>query len=184
MKPAVTHCLLVGALAIAGCTSSQPASDSARQAEMLQRAVPSAIDCGHLAAARPVEIDAKAALGPGSQSVPVGPELRVRLRELHAVAPLVAPGRAAQSGERFAGHVPIRVEASGIYTVLVASLAWADLATGDPARRVEPLSFEWVTVCARNYKSGLYALERDKGYFLQLWDSPDRELALLVRQLR
>jgi hypothetical protein len=80
--------------------------------------------------------------------------------------------------------VPIRVEASGIYTVLVASLAWADLATGDPARRVEPLGFEWVTVCARNYKSGLYALERDRGYFLQLWDSPDRELALLVRRLR
>jgi hypothetical protein len=80
--------------------------------------------------------------------------------------------------------VPIRVEASGIYTVLVASLAWADLATGDPARRVEPLDFKWVTVCGRSYKSGLYAFERGKRYSLQLWDSPDRELALIVRRLR
>jgi len=33
------------------------------------------------------------------------------------------------------------------------------------------------------WKSGLYALESGRLYFVQLWDSPDRELTLMIRRL-
>lgn len=158
-------------------------SEKDRQAEALQATIPAAIECSRLAAAPPVEVQAGAAVAPDSAGVPVGPALRVRLQPLRAVAPLIDPGRQAQSAQRFAGLMPVRVETKGTYTVLIASLAWADLATAGPPRIVEPLDFKWLTICGTRYKSGLYVLEPDRTYFVQLWDSPDRTLPVMIRSL-
>jgi hypothetical protein len=144
--------------------------------------VPVAIDCGRLGAA--LDVQAETSAGASRAAAPLGPLLKVRLHELRAVSPLVAPGRKEKSANRFAGLLPFRVEASGTYSVLVASLAWADLGAADPPRLIEPLNFKWVTVCGEQFKSGLYALEPGRLYFVQLWDSPDRELALMIRRLR
>ena len=170
-------------LAIAGCTAPGPADEAARRAEELQAAVPATIDCGQFAA-KPVDVEARASVSLDGAPAPVGPALNVRLHSLRAVLPLIEPGRQEKSGARFAGLVPFRVEASGTYTVLVASLAWADLAEANPPRLVEPQSFKWVTVCGKQFKSGLYALEPSRDYFVQLWDSPDRDLALMLRRVR
>jgi hypothetical protein len=37
-------------------------------------------------------------------------------------------------------------------------------------------------VCGKRFKIGLYALETGRLYFVQLWDSPDRELTLMIRR--
>jgi hypothetical protein len=181
MIAAKTGAALLALLALAGCTASGPAGQAARRAEELQAAVPRAIDCERLGAALDVVTETSA--GASRAAAPLGPPLKVRLHELRAVSPLVAPGRKEKSTDRFAGLVPFRVEASGTYTVLVASLAWADLAATDPPRLVEPLDFKWVTVCAERFKSGLYAFEPGRLYFVQLWDSPDRQLTLMIRRL-
>jgi hypothetical protein len=183
MKPARRGAILPALLAIAGCAVLPALSEKDKQVEAWQATVPSAIDCSRLAATRPFEVEANASMAPDLVGVPAGPALRVRLRDLSAVTPLVDPGRQAKSGRRFAGLVPVRVETKGRYTVLVASLAWADLATADPARIVAPLDFKWLTICGTRYKSGLYALEPDRTYFVQLWDSPDRALDLMIRRL-
>lgn len=158
----------------AGCTASQAADDA-------QRAVAKAIDCDRLGGTVAVQAEASVKFGDGA--APVGPPLRVRLRELRAVSPALAPGRKGGSKDRFAGLVPFRVNASGTYTVLLASIAWADVGEADPARTLPPQSFEWITICGKQFKSGLYALEVGKPYFVQLWDSPDRELTLMIHRL-
>ena len=153
-------------LAAAGCTASGPAGEA-------QRAVSRAIDCGRLGA--PVDVDGAAVLEQRGTSV--GPPLNVRLQELHKVSAALTPGRKEKSQGRFAGLVAFLPVESGTYAVLVASLAWTDLGEANPPRLVEPRSFKWIDVCGRKFKSGLYALEGGKAYFVQLWDSPDRQLA-------
>ena len=182
MKAAKTGAALLALLAVAGCTASGPAGEAARRAEETQAAVPQAIDCDRLGAA--FDLQSETTVGASRAAAPLGPLLKVRLHELGAVSPPVAPGRKEKSADRFAGLLPFRVEASGTYSVLVASLAWADLGAADPPRLIEPLNFKWVTVCGEQFKSGLYALEPGRLYFVQLWDSPDRELALMIRRLR
>lgn len=172
MKSSARRGLLLAVLAAAGCTASGPAEEA-------QRAVSRTIDCERLGAT--VNVDAAAGLE--GRSAPVGPPLNVRLQELRKVSAALAPGRKEKTEDRFAGQVPFRVDQGGTYAVLVASLAWADLGEANPARLIEPLSFKWVDVCGKKFKSGLYALEQGKSYFVQLWDSPDRELALMIRRL-
>lgn len=164
--------LLLAFLAAAGCTASGPADEA-------QLAVSRAIDCGRLGA--PVGVDVAAALE--QRRTPIGPPLNVRLQELSQVSPALTPGRKEKTDDRFAGLVPFFPDESGTYTVLVASLAWADLGEANPPRLVEPQSFKWIDVCGKKFKSGLYALEGGKAYFVQLWDSPDRELAMMIRKL-
>ncbi|HLB15961.1 MAG TPA: hypothetical protein VJM14_13590 [Burkholderiales bacterium] len=182
MKRAARSASLAGLLAIAGCTAPGPADEAARRAEALQAAVPAAIDCGQFAA-KPVHVEARALGSLDGTPAAVGPVLNVRLHGLRAVSPLVKPGRQEKSGARFAGLVPFRVEGNGTYAVLVASTAWADLAEAKPPRLVAPQSFKWLTVCGTQFKSGLYALEPGRDYFVQLWDSPDRELTVMIRRL-
>jgi len=172
----------VAFLAIAACTEPGPQTEAERRAEQKQAAVPRAIACDGLDVTT-VDIEAGVSASPVGAEAPVGPPLRLRLHDLRAVSPLIAPGRKEKSADRFAGLVPFRVAASGTHTVLVASLAWADLSEADPPRLVEPQSFKWVTVCGKRFKSGLYALESGRAYFVQLWDSPDRELTLMIRRL-
>jgi len=164
--------LLLALLAAAGCTASGPADEA-------QLAVSRAIDCGRLGV--PVTMAAAAALE--QRNTPMGPPLNVRLQELRQVSPALTPGRTEKTEDRFAGLVPFFPSESGTYTVLVASLAWADLGEAKPPRLVEPRSFKWIDLCGRKFKSGLYALEGGKAYFVQLWDSPDRELAMMIRKL-
>lgn len=166
--------LCIALLATVGCTASGPADEA-------QGVVSRAVDCDRLPAAVNVEADTSVSFG--RPAAPVGPPLRVRLHDLRNVSPAVAPGRKEKSEDRFAGLVPFHVEASGDYTILVASLAWADLGEANPSRPVGPRSFNWVTVCGKRFKSGLYSLEAGKSYFVQLWDSPDRELTLMIRRL-
>ena len=169
-------------LMLVGCAGTRPDGEAVRQAMALQASVPTAIDCNQVAGA-PVNMAARVA-GPVADSrAPVGPVLNVRLHALGAVFPLVTPGRKEKPDTRFAGLVPFRVDAGGTYTVLVASLAWVDLAEENPVRLVEPLGFEWVEACGKRFKSGLYVLEPGRDYVVQLWDSPDRDLALMVRGL-
>ena len=181
MKAATMGAALFASLAVAGCTASGPAGEAARRAEVTQAAVPQAIDCNRLGAA--VELQSEIAVGASRAAAPLGPLLKVKLHELRAVSPLVVPGRKEKSADRFAGLVPFRVAASGTYTVLVASLAWADLAEAKPPRLVAPQSFKWLTVCGQRFKSGLYALESGREYVVQFWDSPDREIAVMIRRL-
>jgi len=182
MKAAKTGAALLGLLAVASCTASGPAGEAARRAEITQAAVPQAIDCNRLGAA--IDVQAETSAGASRAAAPLGLLLKVRLHELRAVSPLVAPGRREKSSDRFAGLLPFRVEASGTYSVLVASLAWADLGAADPLRLIEPLNFKWVTVCGEQFKSGLYGLEPGRLFFVQFWDSPDRELAMMILRLR
>ena len=173
--------MLLALLAAAGCVAPGPAGDASRRAEEAQAAVPQAIDCERLGAAIDVQADTSA--GASRAAAPIGPMLKIRLHELHAVTPSVAPGRKEKAADRFAGLVPFRVAASGTYTVLLASLAWADLAEASPPRLVPPQSFEWLTACGRRFKSGLYALDPGRDYVVQLWDSPDREVTLILLRL-
>ncbi len=174
--------MLLALLALAGCAAPGPEGEAARRAEEAQAEVSRAIDCARLGTA--FDVEAESSVGASRGVAPLGPPLKVRLHELGAVSPLVTPGRNERSADRFAGLLPFRVEASGTYAVLVASLAWADLGAVDPPRLIEPLNFKWVTVCGQKFKSGLYALEPGRLYFVQFWDSPDRELALMVRRIR
>lgn len=167
-----SRALLPAFLAAVACTASGPADEA-------QRAVSRSIDCARLGA--PVGMDAGTALE--QRATPVGPPLNVRLPELRRVSPVLAPGRKERTQDRFAGLLPFLPSETGTYTVLVASLAWADLGEANPPRRVEPRSFEWIEVCGTKFKSGLYALEGGKPYFVQLWDSPDRELTMMIRKL-
>jgi hypothetical protein len=173
---------LLALLALAGCAAPGPGGEAARRAEEAQAAVPRTIDCERLGAA--IEIQAQTSADASRIAAPLGSLLKVQLQELHAVSPLLAPGRKEKSADRFAGLLPFRVEASGTYSVLVASLAWADLGAVNPPRLIEPLNFMWVTVCGQKFKSGLYALEPGRLYFVQFWDSPDRELALMIQRQR
>ena len=169
-------------LSIAGCTASGPEGDAARRSEQAQARVPGAINCDGLDSAA-VKVEADASVSRARAAAPVGPPLHVRLHGLRTVTPALAPGRKEKSAETFAGLVPFRVETKGNYSVLVASLAWADLGEANPSLLIEPQSFKWVTVCGKQFKSGLYALEPGKAYVVQLWDSPDRELTLMIRRL-
>ena len=168
---------------LAGCAGTRPDGVAARQAMALQALVPAAIDCSQVAGA-PVDVAAQTAGPVADPRAPVGSALNVRLHALGAVFPLVRPGRKEKPDARFAGLVPFRIDAGGTYTVLVASLAWADLAEANPVRLVEPLGFKWVEACGKRFKSGLYALEPGRDYVVQFWDSPDRDLTLMVRRLR
>lgn len=181
MKAAKIGAALLALVAAAGCAAPGPAGEAARRAEEAQAALPRAIDCERLGTA--VDLQAESSAGASRAAAPLGPPLNVRLHELRLVSSLLAPGRKEKSSDRFGGLLPFRVEASGTYSVLVASLAWADLGAVDPPRLIEPLNFMWVTVCGRKFKSGLYVLEPGRLYFVQLWDSPDRELTLMIRRL-
>ena len=183
MRPRIVHCSMLVLLVLAGCAETRISGDAERQAQALHAAVPGAIDCAEFGSA-PIEVEARAAGGIGGSRATVGSALKIRLHALGAVFPVVTPGRKEKHDARFAGLVPFRVDAGGTYTVLVASLAWADLAEENPARLVEPLGFKWVEACGKRFKSGLYALEPGRDYVVQLWDSPDRELAVMVRRLR
>lgn len=174
MKSLGRRGLLLAYLAALGCTASGSADEA-------QIAVSRAIDCDRLPAR--LNVEAETSVRFARAAAPVGPPLHVRLHDLHKVSPAVAPGRKEKSAARFAGLVPFGVDASGAYTVLVASLAWADVAEANPPGLVQPHSFKWVSVCGKKFKSGLYALEPGKPYFVQLWDSPDRELTLMIRRL-
>jgi hypothetical protein len=177
------HCSMIVSLVLAGCAGTARNGDAALQAKALQTAVPSAIDCKQVGGS-PVDLTARAAGAMADTPAPLGPVLQVRLLALGSVTPLVTPGRKEKPEARFAGLVPLRVDAAGTYAILVASLAWADLAEANPARLVEPLDFKWVDACGKRFKSGLYALEPGRNYVVQFWDSPDRELSLIVRRLR
>ena len=178
----VVYCSMLFLLMLAGCAGTRNDDEANRQAMALQASVPAAIDCNQVAGAL-VDVAARAAGPVADPRAPVGPVLNVRLHALGAVVPLVTPGRKEKPDARFAGLVPFRVDAGGTYSVLVASLAWADLAEANPARLVEPLDFKWVEACGKRFKSGLYALQSGRVYFVQLWDSPDRELTLMIRRL-
>lgn len=169
-------------LTIVGCTGFGPAGETARRADEAQSAVPRVIDCSRLAGA-PVAFVANPSGGLDRAAAPVGSSLNVRLHALRTVSPVLTPGRQAKSEDRFAGLVPIRVETGGTYTVLVASLAWADVGEADPPRLVQPHSFKWITVCGTRFKSGLYTFESGKVYVVQVWDSPDRELNVVIGRL-
>ncbi len=182
VKSTVARGTLIALLAVVGCTESGPRTEAERRAEEAQAAVPQSIACDELEPAA-IDIDASTSARLAGGAAPIGPPLRLRLHGLPAVSPLITPGRKEKSADRFAGLVPFRVAAGGMHAVLVASLAWADLGEADPPRLVEPRSFRWVTVCGRRFKSGLYALEPGRLYFVQLWDSPDRELTLMIRRL-
>ncbi len=169
-------------LVIAGCTDSGPAGEAAQRADEAQSAVAGVIDCNRLAGA-PVAFVAHRSSGPARAPAPIDSSLNVQLHTLGNVSPVLAPGRQAKSEHRFAGLVPIRVEAGGTYTVLIASLAWADVGEPDPPRLLQPESFKWITVCGTRFKSGLYIFESGKVYLLQLWDSPDRELNVVIAKL-
>ena len=169
-------------LMLASCAGTRPDGEAARRAMALQALVPAAIDCNQVANA-PVDVVARMAGPVSDPRAPVGSVLNVRLHTLSAVFPLVTPGRKEKPDARFAGLVPFRVDAGGTYSVLVASLAWADLVEANPARLVEPLGFKWVEACGKRFKSGLYVLEPGRDYVVQLWDSPDRDLELIVRWL-
>lgn len=171
MKPA-SRALVLAFLTVAGCAASGPGDPA-------QAGVSSAIDCDRLGA--PISVDAAPALE--TRRTPIGPLLDVRLQELRKVSPVFAAGRKEKTEGRFAGLVPFPPDENATYTVLVASLAWADLGEANPPRLVEPRSFQWIEVCGRKFKSGLYVLERGKSYFVQLWDSPDRELTMMIRRL-
>ncbi|MGH8673834.1 MAG: hypothetical protein ACREVG_05945 [Burkholderiales bacterium] len=183
MRPRIVHCSMFLLLMLAGCAGTRPDGEVARQAMALQASVPAAIDCS-MVAGKPFEMMALP-VGPVADSrAPVGPVLNVRLHALGVVSPLVRPGRKEKPDARFAGLVPFRVEEGGTYTVLVASLAWADLVEANPTRLAESRGFKWVEACGKRFKSGLYALEPGRDYVVQLWDSPDRDLTLMVRRLR
>ena len=177
----MSRAALLALFAVAACTGPGPAGEAARRADEAQALVTRAIDCERLGAA--IDAQAETAADANRAPVPLGQPLRVRLHELRAVTPSVAPGRKEKAADRFAGLVPFRVAASGTHAVLLASLAWADLAEANPPRLVPPQSFEWLTVCGRRFKSGLYALEPGREYVVQLWDSPDREVTLILRRL-
>lgn len=180
VRVGAAHCLLIVPLTLAGCAGTAPGGDATRQAKALQASVPAAIDCAQFVDA--FGVIARTA-GPDALA-PTNRALTVRLQPLSAVTPLVAPGRRERPEARFAGLVRFRVEAAGPYAILVASLAWADVAEAHSARLVEPLDFKWVEVCGKRFKSGLYALEPGRDYAVQLWDSPERELSLMIRRLR
>lgn len=168
-------------LTIAGCINSRPASEAMRRAEDTQTVVSNAVDCHRLGA--PIDFEAHASGSVGGTVAPVGPPLNLRLRGLRTVLPVLVPGRQAKSENRFAGVIPFRIETAGTYAVLVASLAWADAGQADPPRFIQPQSFEWVTLCGKRFKSGQYTFESAKTYLVQLWDSPDRELEVMIRRL-
>lgn len=174
--------LLALALALAGCAGKRLDSEQARQAMALQASVPAAINCDQVAGAQ-VDVAARATVPVTGPGAPLDRVLNVRLQAHGDVFPLVMPGRKGNPDGRFAGLVAFRVDAPGNYAVLVASLAWADLAEANPARLVEPLDFKWVGACGRRFKSGLYVLEPGRDYVVQLWDSPDRDVSLLIRRL-
>jgi len=173
---------LLALLALAGCAAPGPGGEGAGRAEEMQAAVPREIDCERLGTA--IQIEAEISAGVIRTAAAVGPLLNVRLHELRVVSPLLQPGRQEKTADRFAGLLPFRVDASGTYTVLVASLAWADLGAADAPRPIETLNFKWVTLCGQKYKSGLYALEPGRNYVLQLWDSLDRDVSVMIRRLR
>ena len=183
MRPRIVHRSTFVLLMVVGCAGIPIVGDAERQAQALHAAVSGAIDCAEFSSA-PVEVEARAAGGSGGSRATVGSALKIRLHALGEVFPVVTPGRKERPDTRFAGLVPFRVDARGTYTVLVASLAWADLAEENPARLVESLGFAWVQACGKRFKSGLYALEPGRDYVVQLWDSPDRDLVLMVRRLR
>ena len=172
MTSSARRCFLLVVLAAAGCSAPGPADEA-------QLAVSRSIDCNRLGAA----VNFDAATSPEQRAAPIGPLLNVRLQELPKISPAFTPGRKEKTQERFAGFVPLRVSESGTHTVLIASIAWADLGEANPPRLVEPQSFKWIEVCGKKFKSGLYALQPGKPYFVQLWDSPDRELAMMIRRL-
>ena len=166
---------------IAGCKSSGPVTEASLRAEETQSEISRVIDCDRLGA--PVDFETHVSASLGRAAAPVGPLFNLRLHGLRTVSPLLVPGRHAKSENTFAGLVPFRIEASGTYTVLVASVAWADVVEADPPRVIQPRSFKWVTLCGKPFKSGLYTLESNKIYLVQLWDSPDRELNVMIRRL-
>lgn len=166
-------------LGLGGCTVP-PAPAQAARVQETQAVVARAIDCDRLGA--PIDFEAHASAGAPATAAPVGPLVRLRLRDLQTVSSVLPPGRPGQS-QRYAGLLPFRVPTSGTYTVLVASLAWADTGQADPPRLLAPQSFEWVTLCGKRYKSGVYSFESARTYVVQLWDSPDRELDVMIRGL-
>lgn len=172
---------LLGFFMVVGCSNPGPTTEAERPAEEAQAAVSRVIDCSRFDAAADVEAAGSARVD--GTTVPMGSALKVRLRNLRAVSPLVPPGRKEEGEEKFAGLVSFRVAAAGTYTVLVASFAWADLGQMNPPRLVEPLSFKWVTLCGKRFKSGVYTLEEGGVYFVQLWDSPDRDLTIMIHPL-
>lgn len=163
--------MVAACLLLVACTQSDPA----------QSVVPGLVDCQRLATGV-IAVEAQDVSNVNAVA-PTGAPLGVRLRRLSAVSPLVTPGREPKSDDVFAGLVPFRADASGDYAVLVASFAWTDLAQPDPPRLVPPRNFEWVTVCGTRFKSGLYTLAAGEVYVVQLWDSPDREIRMLIRHL-
>ena len=174
MKKLLACAALTCLAALAACTAPAPSDEA-------QLAVPKAVDCARLGSTVDVEADASETFGP--RSAPAGPPLRVRLKDLRSVSPVIPPGRKEKTEGRFAGLVPFQVETAGTHSVLIASLAWTDVGETNPIRTLQPRSFEWLTLCGKKFKSGLYALEPGKTYFVQLWDSPDRELDLMIRRL-
>ena len=169
-----TWSVIAAVLMTASCAAPQTADEA-------QLAVTRAVDCSALGAR--VNFEAVGSARPGHISAPIDPPLLVKLSNVGAVSAALVPGRTEKSTRSFAGLVPFRVQASGTYTVLVASLAWADVGEANPPRAVEPQSFKWVAVCGTKFKSGRYALDAGKTYIVQLWDSPDRELMLMIRRL-
>lgn len=170
-------------LTIAGCAGFSPeVIETMGHADKAQSAVQQVADCGRLAGT-PVSYFAHPSGGLGRTAAPIGSFLNVQLHALRAVSPVLKLGRQAKSEGVFAGLVPVRVETGGTYAVLVASRAWTDVGEADPPRTVQPQSFKWITLCGTRFKSGLYTFEAGKVYWVQLWDSPDRELNILIDRL-
>jgi hypothetical protein len=181
MRAPRTSAALLVLLTIAGCTNLRPGTETTRRTEDSQSVVSNAVDCQRLGA--PIDFEAHGSNSVGGTVAPVGPRLNLRLQGLRTVVPVLAPGRQAKSENRFAGVMPFRIETGGTYAVLVASLAWADVGQAGPPRFIQPQSFEWVTLCGKRFKNGQYTFESAKTYLVQLWDSPDRELEVMIRRL-
>ena len=61
-----------------------------------------------------------------------------------------------------------------------ASEAWVDLVDGVPNRVATPRSYEWVELCGRPMKAGIYELHAGGRYLIQLSASPDATVDLFV----
>lgn len=173
-------CLVVMlAAALLGCHVAQRSPETGPSARFAASALEALAGCQAFTHPAPFE---SASSVPDAARTPltVNKVVGARLQELSAIKFALDPKKPEQRPGQRGGLIAFAAPAAGVYVLGSASVAWIDLVEAAPNRVATPRSYEWVELCGRRMKAGIFDLQADARYVIQLWASPDAIVDLFV----
>lgn len=167
------------AVALIGCQATQRGTEQNSSTRLAARALEALVGCE--AVAQPASFGTAALLAEATR-IPLNANkvVAAQIQELSQVKFAIDPEKRQQQPGQRGGLIAFTAPTAGTYLLGSASQAWIDLVEADRRHVVAPRSYEWVELCGRPLKAGIFELRASARYVIQLSASPDPVVELFV----